>query len=299
MKKLLLLAFAAATLASCSDDDNNGSPSVNEMTLKKTETYYPTKAIYDSGASNGYARKDVTWYQNNIVVADSTFDLSNNLIGHTQYNYTPNTTTITTYTNSTTWYSTYVYTYDAQGRVAFVTTQMLSSQYTGDGDLIAETEGEFTYGTGTVTFTSFANSDTGQDQYQYVYALNNFGVINALQSGPGSIASVSMNDDQPLSLSYDLSENTFNFTYYAIPLPANFIKTPKQLNNLVLTNESNLFALATEGNYYIQSHNYINFDKQFNSQDYITYDKATGIYAEPGNPDYFDESSYERFFYYN
>ena len=289
MKKLFLLAFAAAFTA-CSDD--GGTPvNENEMTLHKTEKFSPSLAAYTSGTTGSLKR--VQYFEGNLVVADSTFDAQGNLFGMVEHTYTENTY-IRHYTGSNQAERATKFIFDSEGRIThaldilqFPTAQNVAPTFVYNADQsISEQYVDVEAGTSNLFQTFYTNSDGF--------------ITNSTYSYTGATTSYSYNGNNVSAYTNSDGANgpeTINYTYYSTPVPANMQRSAIEINNAYFMYEANpsdmTNSLVYYGNAYLQSYQgYLTFEKDFNAQGYITYDKVIGTMYQLVHDS-------ETFYYYN
>jgi hypothetical protein len=289
MKKIFLLAFTAVTLASCSDDDT--TPAENEMTLQRTEKFTPSQQAYTSGSANSFKR--VQYYENNRVVADTTYDTQGAVYGYVSHTYTSNTYTRHNYGNNQAERAT-KYTFDTQGRVTHAV------------DILQFPSAEnvppsYVYNTDGSVSQYFVDIEGGTSTLTQTYYTNNGGVItNSVYNPSGDTVDYSYTGNNISSYTYNdgyNAPNIINYTYYTTPVPSNMQRSAIEINNGFFMYDANPTDMTNElayyGNGYLQSYQgYLTFDKTFNTLGYITYDKVTGSMFELLH-------DAETFYYYN
>lgn len=282
MKKILLFILTAMAF-SCSDD-NNATLSDTALTLKKTVTYTPNKAAFDSGEM--FTTKRIQYFEDNKVVADSIFDPSGLLI--IEYTITANTREEKYWYASNYMAKRTVYTYDNLGRII---KQAIYSPQVSD-----YIERRFTYEPGLVTTKTYSVSAV-QEQLLYTgtATLNSLGMIMSGSEYDGD--KLIKNNISPLPGVPEVA-----MEYYAVAKPQSLRKTVYELNNLFMESDEDRVATAEENNYYLRKYRFadyngvtqeVTFESVFDQNGYITYTKGTGVILP-----YEADRNLERFYYY-
>ncbi|MES2484720.1 MAG: hypothetical protein V4581_02075 [Bacteroidota bacterium] len=273
MKKIFLLALAAALFVSCSDNDDS-TPAENQMTLKKTEKFSPSLSAYTSGQEGSL--KHVQYYQDNHIVADSTFNAQGNLYGLVGHTYTANTYT-RHYTGLDQVERATQYTFDDEGRL------------THERDILNYPDAtnlppSFVYNTNGSISMYYVEPDTGNSSLARTFYTNDDGYITGIIYS-SDMSQTFLYDGLKVvqsNVTYGIDNiNTTNYTYYNTPVPANMQRSAIEINNSFFMYESNptdmTNDLAYYSNAYIKTYEgYLTFDSTFNEQNYITYSKITG-----------------------
>ena len=231
MKTKILLLFVAAMLASCSSDNITEStlPASNELTLKKVETYYPSKAVYDSITGGVFSTKEIQYFENGYIVADSIYNQVHELSYIREYTYHSNTTYEALYTPNHTAVNSTLYTYDNSGRII----EYLNTQYSQPQEGLKK---KFAYnadGTATITYPDYVTNETPESYGSYT--ANADGIISFFSS-PSHNQSLLYQNGNPVTHTETTQSSTYvrNMTFYDIPAPANRLKTATQINNITL-----------------------------------------------------------------
>ncbi|RYJ41979.1 hypothetical protein [Flavobacterium beibuense] len=292
MKKFTLL-FSVLCLVACNSDDNNETPS-NELSLIKTVTFTPSEAAYNNQTEG--SRKNVKYYENNHVVADTTYYENQTVYSIINHQYTNNTYKTTVYFDqSTIPFSATERTYDNQNRLI----QLKNTYFNPDGS--EQTPGGgiiFTYTPQSIIRESI-DPDTNlvMPQYTIENFTNSNGLINYTPYNGGASTSLEFDYDklyQAIDNNGGGSIGTKAATYYSQPVPVNQIKTIAELNNIML--ESRYEEVFLYGNYYCMTltgtNTNISLESTFNESGYITYSKQTESFVE-------DYPAGETYYYYN
>lgn len=239
MKKHLFGAMIAlATLTACTDNDTeNTNPNENTFTLNKTTTYYP--------AFENFETRNVKYYDNNMIVADSTYDNSGNFISRKVHAINGSGTyTIDTKNAENVNIASEYINYDEQGRLTahFGPDGEFHFTYNGN-DILVELRLEVDVFIEVGTFT--LNSDG--------YIASNTVVSNDIITEATSLGF--SGTTKPVSLNAQGTtgaiEQIGTFSYYPNSMPSNLQKSITEINNEVLRANS-LKAAALYGNYHLQ-----------------------------------------------
>ncbi|MCZ8168130.1 MAG: hypothetical protein ACK5RV_12025 [Flavobacterium sp.] len=288
--KLALFAVTALTV-SCSDENSvelNNTPQ-NEMTLNK-------RIIFQTQSQNPSSNtKEIQYYSNNEIVADTIFDNSNQWIARKIISTNGTTKTFQTLNTSNEIIAHREEIYDPQGRITSRRTYVpenliiVSFEYNSDN-----------------TITAYAtNTLDGSSSQIAVYHKNSDGLIykefrNNFVGTPSIVEStLEFEGSKPTQLTFASSTSVVPFYYYNNPKPSNLLKSVNQLNNSTL-NGLSLTKLAEEGNYYYKRNNTnsssvtTTYQTDFNSNNYIEYYKSTYLGSGTTN-----QLTTEIFYYYN
>jgi len=296
--KIYLLMLAGITLASCNDEDAVTTDTLaTELTLQRVEKFSPSLELYTAGAAESF--KNVKYYSNNRVVADTTFDASGNVTQTQTYLYTgSNLTTKFIYHISS--YLKYQFAYDADNRLKD------QKVYGNNGSGIEQyiEHSISTYGDdNSITLKAMSTFDETIviPQTEITYLLNSQGYINSASSY-GYSTSINYEGNKPTQYTEtygDEESYVLDYSFYATPMPANLVAPNAAFNNTIIKGARYMpqIDLAQNCSYYInklQDNNgqLVTFDKTFNELNYVTYSKATG---------YMNQQVYnsETFYYYN
>ena len=288
--KLALFAVTALTV-SCSDENSvelNNTPQ-NEMTLNK-------RIIFQTQSQNPSSNtKEIQYYSNNEIVADTLFDNSNQWIARKIISTNGTTKTFQTLNTSNEIIAHREEIYDPQGRITSRRTYVpenliiVSFEYNSDN-----------------TITAYAtNTLDGSSSQIAVYHKNSDGLIykefrNNFVGTPSIVEStLEFEGSKPTQLTFASSTSVVPFYYYTNPKPSNLLKSVNQLNNSTL-NGLSLTKLAEEGNYYYKRNNTnsssvtTTYQTDFNNNNYIEYYKSTYLGSGTTN-----QLTTEIFYYYN
>lgn len=141
-----LIIFIISVFISCSEDSETNSVLNTEAeVLKRVEKFAPSLVAYQSNLEGSY--KNVKYYNNQLVIADTTFYAQSNEYHYKTYTYTSNIHTIVDNTGTGSLDLTKEYTFDSQGRLIKKIVIMPNSGNPG-GSTSIET---FTYSGNTIT----------------------------------------------------------------------------------------------------------------------------------------------------
>jgi len=281
--KFYLMLSAAIALASCSADnitENTVTPT-NELTLQRVETYYPSKEMYDGMNDSEFVGKNIQYFENGFVVADSTFNHFHNLQTITVYTHTNSGASVIVYDNTHTALSTSLFTYDNLGRITELSVSSADINH----------HRTMSYGTdGSCTVTGhYAETNTSEIWGTFITDAD--GLLYARNS-PNENEMLIFEDGKPVTYRQEMldSNTIINMEYYNIPVPANRLKTVTQINNITLA--GNLAeSVAQNSDHYLKSMvGMYNYDSTFNDLNYITHTLLTYI------P---EQTTQEIFYYYN
>lgn len=273
MKKLLLLAAAALAVVSCSDDD--GLNTNNNTALKRTETFAGPVDGTPWGIIN---TKQVKQYQNGLVVSDTTYNAANNEV----FRYTVRTTagnqyTETCYNADNTVFYEYIKQYDDSGHI-------IETRYSQGVDIQHK---YISYGTGTAIVTAF-DPYLNQTYTEATFEYNTAGYISNMALGSMNLQLSYANGKPSQSVLTSMAGgNTTTFNYYNSTIPNQYVATPLQINNAILST-TNIFSASYEIYDFKGFDNNDVYDTEFNSQGYITH-----------RVEVLDGADAETFYYYN
>jgi hypothetical protein len=290
MKKLksLLLSVFAVSIISCTSDPATTSNNSMELTKKITIN---TQSLYPESYS-----KQIKYYSNNEVVADTTFNNANEWVSRRVITISGTTKIFKTYTPSGEIIGHNEETYDAQGRA-------ISRKTLIPLNLI---EVSFVYNNdGTVTANA-TDVSTQITSYIATYSKNSNGLIykeSRPTMGPNPVTverTLLFDNLKPTSMINSVATTSVLFDYYPNTMPSNISKSATELNNEVLLGLS-LTKLAEEGNFYFKridsnsNGTTTTYLTNFNANDYIEYYKSTYVNTAGNN----NLVTREVFYYYN
>ncbi len=283
MKKISLLAMVALIATGCSSDDGATVVANSDPQLYKIEFYYPTKAAYEGGTG----KKQVSYYNDYLLVADTIFDATGNILERVATTSTGNTKTVTKYIGSN---IEYFFEYK------FNNGKLIERKRTYTAPNIGDVHEVYTYNAdGSITNTSTLVPPLGPPHIEHYY-VNEEGYINEWlhQDYDGAIYSIiNYNVENGLIESYDAATGTdpdFEY-YYNVPQPHG-VQSAAAFNQRLLLDE----AITGIFKIYEMQHkplkkDFYNHEKHFNQENYTIYDKRT-------NP-YYPTHEYEAFYFYN
>lgn len=288
--KLSLLAVLTFSV-SCSDEN-----SVESSNTQQEEMNLNKRIIFQSQSQNpSLNTKEIQYYSNNEIVADTVFDASNQWTARKIISVNGTTKTFQTLNTNNEIIEHREETYDNQERITsrrtYVPENVIVVSYAYNSD-------------NTITVTA-TNTLDGTSSQIAVYHKNSEGLIykefrNNFIGTPNIVEStLQFEGSKPTQLTFASSTAVIPFYYYTNPKPSNLLKPVNQLNNRIL-NGLSLIKLAEEGNYYYKRNNIDNssstttYQTDFNSNNYIEYYKST--YQATGNT---NQLKTEIFYYYN
>ena len=281
--KHYLLLLIAIVMASCSADDitENPDPVENELTLQRVVTYQPSKEFYDNSTTALWAAKTVQYFEDGLIVADSTFNKVHDLESVTVRTARATSASEITYNRDNIAENTILYTYDGNGRVTELSVSSPSVNY-------AKTVVYTATGSATVTYH---DPVSGSSQVLGTYMPNENGILSNFNAANEN-ESLVFQDNKPITYIQTTmgSFTTINMEYYDVPVPANRLKTATQINNITLTGTL-LESVANNSDHYLKSiHNVYSYSHTFNSLNYIEHSMFY---------DLIDLRTVETFYYYN
>lgn len=237
MKKHFILALLGLTaLTSCTDNDTEDTNPNEAPMLHKTITYFP-------GLEN-FETRNVKYYEDNKIVADSTYDSSGNFISRAIHTYNSSNYTIDVKDADNVTIAAAAEEYDTQGRLIAFFNYGQNYTYTYEGNNISvdylDPAGAFiNIGMFTMNGDGFITTQT---------ELQGDVISNATSLGfSGNTKPVSL---MALGTTGTLEE-LGTFSYYPNNMPANLEKSTLQINNEVLK-AFKLEAAALTCNYHLQ-----------------------------------------------
>ena len=274
MKKFILPLFLAAiTLASCSNDDTTTNPPLNGLTLAKTIEYFPLQSNFN--------QREVSYYQNNQLVADTLFNSAGAVLSRTAVTVNGNTKTSTYYNAANTITGGNVYTYDGNGR--------LTHHERLDGTYPVS----YTYNQDNTITYSYWNQDTQALEPYVTFYKNNEGLITSLSFPDNEEGYIGFNGTTPsqlITVTPTGAEQVFvNFTFFNVEVPATMQKSITERNNSIIQ-QYQLNQLADTHSLYIKSYEGLwEYERQFDTDNYVTYTKTINLQAS---------NTSETFYYY-
>ncbi|MDV6168850.1 hypothetical protein R1T16_10470 [Flavobacterium sp. DG1-102-2] len=238
MKRHLFVAMIALTaLTACTDNDTEDTnPGGFTLHLNKTTTYYP--------AYENFETRNVKYYEDNVIVADSTYDNSGNFISRNIHTVTGSNYTIDTKNIEDVTIASEYINYDEQGR--------LTAHFGPDGEY------HYTYNNNSILVEYRDPSDVFIEVG--TFTLNNDGCIASHTVLSNDIITeatslVFSGNTKPVTLTAQGTTGAIEqigaFSYYTNTMPANLEKSTIEINNEVLRTNS-LKAAALLGNYHLQ-----------------------------------------------
>lgn len=287
-QKIVSILTASLFITSCSSESDSNSNN-NETTLNK-RIIYQTQSLYPTSNT-----KQIQYYENNQVMADTTFNYLNEWMYRkiivTQGNVKMHQTLDTNGQITEQWN----YTYDSQNRLT-------SRKRVIPLNLLTVT---YTYHSNNTVTANAINDQDMSTTYVGTYYIDNNGLIykevRPDNSNPSVLYENIMLFDnlKPTALT-SAGATILTFNYYPNAKPSNLLKSNTELNNGVL-NGLSLMSLAEQGNFYLKrdviNNNGIVTTHQtdFNSNNYIDYTKSTYINTNANN----NLLTTEVFYYYN
>ena len=283
-----LIIFIVAVFISCSEDsETNSDLNTEAQILKRVEKFAPSLIAYQSNLEGSY--KNVKYYNNQLVFADTTFYAQSNVYDYKTYTYSSNIHTIMDNTGTGSLDKTKEYTFDSEGRLIKKVVIMPNSGNPG-GSTSIET---YTYSGNIITCNAVdPYTNLVMPDYVIKYITNSDGYISSVDYSTAQ-SNIVYEGTKPVQYSviYDGGlSNSIYFTYYSNPLPVIFQRTVHEINNSFFEDFEE--RVADNCNYYLKSYvNHVNFEKEFDSENYIQYAKAIGSL----NQEIYDSES---FYYY-
>ena len=283
MKTNLLLLFVAIVMASCAADNisENTIPAESQLTLERVVTYNPSKRVYDSITQTTGATKMVQYFQNGLIVADSTYNSTHELESTTVRTYSATAASAIIYNVDHTPIHTSLFSYDNAGRITELSVSSADTNYRKTMSYAADNSC-------TVTNHYIENDNS---EVWGTFNSNADGLLYARNS-PNEVEMLVFEDGTPVTYKQAIldSNTLINMEYYDVPVPANRLKTVIQINNITLTGRL-VESVAQNCTYYLKSLEGIyNYDSTFNELNYITHNM---------NYDLINLGTTETFYYYN
>jgi hypothetical protein len=277
------------TIISCSSSSENNSVN-NLMSLTKKITY-STQSLYPESNT-----KQIQYYTNNQVAADTTFNAANQWISRSVITTNGTTKIYQTFDTSNQIIEHREVVYDSQGRIisrrTFVPENLIIVSFVYNADNTVTANSIYTTDLSTHYIATFFTNSDG-----LIYKEDTFTAANP----PVAFETTLLFDNlRPTSLFYSTSSNALTFDYYDQPKPSNILKSVTELNNQVLSGLS-LTKMAEVGNFYYKrpdtnSNGTIStYQTDFNANHYIEHYKSTYVNTTGNN----NMLTTETFYYYN
>lgn len=221
MKKHLFLALLGLTaLTACTDNDTeNTNPDESTLSLDTRVTYTPS--------FENYELRNIKYYDDNTIVADSTFDSNGNFLSRNIHEISGNTYTITTKDQFNTTVSTVIALHDNEGRLTDYGNGNIQFKYTYDENNISV---EMRYEP-SAPYMQIGMFMLNEDGYITSHsAVNGNEIVDAtalLFNGNKPVSFMAQGTTGPL-------EQIGSFTYYPNSVPSNLQKSVTEINNEVL-----------------------------------------------------------------
>ncbi|MES2748520.1 MAG: hypothetical protein V4648_09070 [Bacteroidota bacterium] len=287
LKSLIISAIAISVISCASESSENNSE--NEISLNK-KVIINTQSLYPDSYS-----KQIKYYSNNEVVADTTFNIDNQWVSRRVITLSGTTKTFKTYDPAGAVIRHSEEVYDNQNRIisrrTYIPLNLIEVSFVYNND-------------GTITANA-TDVSTQITSYIATYLKNSDGLIYkevrpTIGPNPVTVESTLLFDNlKPTSLINSVSTTTISFDYYSNPMPTDILKPTVALNNEVLLGLS-LIKLAEEGNFYYKRNDSSSngttttYLTNFNASDYIDYYKSTYLNTTSNNL-----LTTEIFYYYN
>lgn len=240
MKKYLLgTLLVLSALTACTDNDTeNINPGESSMGLDKTITYFPSFENFET--------RNVKYYEDNMIVADSTYDHNGNFLTRNIHEVNGSIYTITTKDIFNNTIATINALHDTQGRLTDYGNGNIQFKYTYDGNNIS---------------VELRNEPSEPYIQIGLFTLNEDGYIVSQTNLNGNMIlsanSLLFNGNKPVSFMTQGTtgplEQTGAYTYYPNSVPSNLSKSVTEINNEVLKTN----RLATIGEF--SNHHLENF----------------------------------------
>lgn len=294
MKNLFYATFyflIFCNLLSCSTER------IEEINNNSNLMYLNKRVIFNTQTLNtNLNTKRIQYYNNNQIIADTTFDYQNAWIKRDIIFFNGTTKIFQTLDNNGLTINQREEYYDTNGRLTGRQTivpnnNILAISYVYNSDE-----------TITVNSTNLVDQSI---TFIRKYYKNSNGLIYK-ETGTSTFPTVQnyentlfFNSLKPTSITSSISPLMENFEYYNNPKPSNLLKTNTELNNVVL-NGLTLRGMAEFGNYYFKlndgttNNSAVTYETNFNTNNYIEYYKSTYISNSNNNL-----LTTEIFYYYN
>jgi len=274
----------AIALVSCSAENITEStiPAENLLTLQRVETYQPSKEVYDNGGNpNQFTNKTIQYFEDGLIVADSTFNNVHHLESVTVRTATATSASQITYNRDNIAIYTALFTYDGTGRIIELSVSSLSINY-------RETIAYTATGSATVTYHNTAN---GSSEVMGTFVPNEDGLLTSFNAENENQHLV-FEGGKPVTFNQRTmgSSTVINMEYYDVPVPANRLKTVTQVNNVTLTGALVQSVAENSGYYFKSLEGIYNHSHTFNNLNYIEHSIKY---------DLINHGTTETFYYYN
>lgn len=268
-----MATFLALAFASCSDDGSE-MPSDNVQNLLRTEKFSPSLDAYQSNVEN--STKRIVYYQENEVIADSTFDPTGNLLQWQIHEYT-NSMHVTTYRATDLFGERKIAeVFDAEGRLTEIHWTTLNSA----SPLNPQLHYSITYHSDGSITNELVDLDGIYDSFPVTTMYTNVeGFIYKMEIG-NTHTLITWDGNKPVSSKHFNGVEYFPDqvnTFYTVPKPANMHKSITELTNDMIFNGYEDQDFPDHVNHYaLNSAGTLNYERTFNALNYQTYCKATG-----------------------
>ncbi|MCY1235048.1 hypothetical protein D3C87_297290 [compost metagenome] len=280
MKKLAtyFVLGLGACLISCSSDENNDSPeNQNLMTLKRIEKI--------TTSNQGFYVKRLVYYENNRIVADSSFESPTQWFSRTVRTTEGNIKKVTEYTRDGHSRVLSSIGYDPQGRIisrhAEPATNLVNFTYVYNPD-------------NTITAVMYHGLNGQTSDYRKYYVNERGMIYKEILIPENKERFLTFEGDKPIL--YTFQGVVYPISYYPNPKPANLLKTVTELNNEILA-QVDLYSIRYLGNFYYLNNDNPNttYETTFNALNYLTFERSVSI--SQNNPNYI--STTETNYFYN
>lgn len=282
-------AYHVFSIFSCNNDDSDAVNNTNFSNLTKSIKYSPSEGDYTSGMAG--SQKRVQYFENNIVIADTTCDAAGNAEIVYAHSFDNNVHTIEIKNGNFEIEGKKINTYDSAGRL-IEKKSILYNSGMPTNPISIET---FTYNSDGSIVRNAIDPDTNtvMPQYQIISYTNTAGLIYSIPYTGGAESTINYQNDKPVYFQYYNGETWFpqlSFTYYEIPVPANQLKTANQIKNAILLGREE--EIANNFNYHLKSYvGHATYNKTFDENGNVLYYQASGSIFE-------EMQDSETFYYY-
>jgi hypothetical protein len=284
--KIYLMLLAGTIVTACSDDNSlTTNAPVTELTLQRVEKFTPSVEAYQAG--DYPSCKNVQYFENGHIIADTTFNYQHHADEITRHVYT-GTTHTQSFEHSGVVNMIKEKIYDGLGRLIQINTSWPNAYINGTPIIIMR----YSYTNDAITLINY-DGTTGEILGPVVtYSLNSNGHLSGyVRSNGETYDTIVYDGNKPLRALNDFG--TVNFTYYPVAVPENMQKTAIETNNAMLDGTGfNDFA-ALNCSYFLKSYDgHATFETVFNNLNYPTHTKGSGSLHETPYTD-------ETFYFYN